>query len=257
MASAQDIKPPLTLEGLATLFRQDVDDLPGDTVTDVNWKNNDTGLLWSNQEICRYANQAVNEFCFRQPITDHDTDLTITHVAITGLTQIGILSSKILSIKRAKWVDGTTDDEVQLLKRTSDWMDRYNPGWDEEAAAGLQGMPQYYIEDMDINKIHVWPIPENSGTIHLTVDRRPTKNMSWSLRHLDGPEIHEQHHFDLLDYMKYLAYSKRDTETEDKSLASTFLDAFDAAVGQRPSARLLRVRKQERNYPRRIRAHFF
>ena len=257
MASAQDIKPPLTLEGLATLFRQDVDDLPGDTVTDVNWKNNDEGLLWSNQEICRYANQAVNEFCFRQPIHDHNTDLTITHVALTGATQIGSLSVKILAIKRAKWVDGTTDDEVQLLKRTSDWMDRHYSDWDLESAGAVSGQPEYYIEDMDIHKVFVWPVPVNSGTIHLTVDRLPTKNMSWSLRHLDGPEIHEQHHFDLLDYMKYLAYNKRDAETEDKALANTFLDSFEARVGPRPNARLLRVRKQERNYPRTVRAHYF
>jgi hypothetical protein len=257
MASAQDIKPPLTLEGLATLFRQDVDDLPGDTVTDVNWKNNDTGLLWSNQEICRYANQAVNEFCFRQPIHDHNTALAITHVAVTGGTQIGALSTKILAIKRVKWVDGTTDEEVTLVKRTSDWMDLYQPGWDMESAGAVQGDPKYYVEDMDLHRIYLWPIPVNSGDIHMTVDRLPIKNMSWSLRHLDGPEIHEQHHLCLLDYMKYLAYKKRDAETEDKKLAADFLEAFTAMVGERPSARLLRVRKQERNYPRRVRAHFF
>ena len=91
----------------------------------------------------------------------------------------------------------------------------------------------------------------------MTVDRLPATPMLWPQRHQHVPEIHEQHHLCLLDYMKYLAYNKRDTETEDKSLASTFLDAFDTAVGPRPSARLLRVRKQERNYPRRIRAHFF
>ncbi len=257
MASAQDIKPPLTLEGLATLFRQDVDDLPGDTVTDVNWKNNDEGLLWSNQEICRYANQAENEFCFRQPIHDHNTDLTITHVAITAATQIGTLSPKIISIKRVKWVDGTTADEAPLLKRTADWMDRNHSDWDLEGALAVQGEPQFYIEDMDIHKIFVWPIPINSGTVHMTVDRLPAKPMSWSARHQDGPTIHEQHHLCLLEYMKHLAYKKRDAETEDKKLASDFLAAFNAMVGTRPSARLLRVRKQERHYPRRVKAQFF
>ena len=257
MASAQDIKPPLTLEELATLFRQDVDDLPGDTVTDVNWKNTDTGLLWSNQEICRYANQAVTEFCFRQPIHDHDVATTITHVAITGLTQIGNLSNKILSIKRAKWVDGTDAEEGELLKRTSEWMELNHFGWDEESAAGQQGFPQFYIEDMDLLKIWVWPIPVNSGQVHMTVDRLPTKSMLWPSRHQDVPEIGEEHHLCLLEYMKHLAYKKRDAETEDKKLAQDFLDAFTAMVGERPNARLLRIRKQERNYPRRVRAHFF
>jgi hypothetical protein len=257
MASAQDIKPPLTLEGLATLFRQDVDDLPGDTVTDVNWKNTDTGLLWSNQEICRYANQAVSEFCFRQPIHDHGTDLTITHVAVSATTQIGNLSNKILAIKRAKWVDGTTDDEGTLLKRTSFWMDRNHPGWDEESAASKQGFPEFYIDDMDNHRLYLWPIPVNDGSIHLTVDRLPSEAMLWPQRHQHTPEIHEQHHLCLLDYMKHLAYKKRDTETEDKQLAKDFLASFDAMVGPRPSARLLRYRKQERSYPRRVKAQFF
>ena len=112
MASAQDITPPLTLEGLATLFRQDVDDLPGDTVTDVNWKNDDTGLLWSNQEIVRYANQAENEFCFRNPIPDHDIDQSITHIAFTGGTQKGNLDAKVLAIHRAKYMVGELGPEL-------------------------------------------------------------------------------------------------------------------------------------------------
>jgi hypothetical protein len=255
MASAQDIKPPLTLEGLATLFRQDVDDLPGDTVTDVNWKNTDTGLLWSNQEICRYANQAVYEFCFRQPILDQDVTPAITQITVVGSTGVYALSPKILSIRRMKLVD-SNGDEFILVKRTTQNMDLEFTDWDRETSP-LEGAVKYYIEDTDTHQLQLYPVPELAGTIHMTVDRLPTKNMSWSLRHLDGPEIHEQHHFCLLDYMKYLAYNKRDTETEDKSLASTYLDAFDTAVGPRPSARLLRVRKQERNYPRRIRAHFF
>lgn len=257
MSSAQDITPPLTLEELATLFRQDVDDLPGDTVTDVNWKNNDTGLLWSNQEVARYANQAETEFCFRQPIHDHNTDLTITHVSVTGATQVGNLSNKILSIKRAKWVDGTTADETPLLKRTSGWMDRKHSDWDKESNAAVQGVPEFYITDMNSGVIFLYPIPVNSGVVHMTVDRLPSSPMLWPQRHQHTPEIHEEHHLCLLEYMKHLAYKKRDSETEDKNLAQDFLDAFTAMVGERPSARLLRVRKQERNYPRHVRAHFF
>jgi len=79
----------------------------------------------------------------------------------------------------------------------------------------------------------------------------------WTNRHQDIPEIHEQHHLCLLDMMKHLAYKKRDAETEDKKLSADFLASFNALVGDRPSARLLRVRKQERNYPRQARAHFF
>lgn len=255
MASAQDIKPPLTLEELATLFRQDVDDLPGDTVTDVNWKNNDTGLLWSNLEVCRYANQAVNEFCFRQPILDQDTTPLITQITVSASTGVYALSPKILSIRRMKFVD-SNDDEFILLKRTTHAMDLEATDWDKETAPE-EGTVLYYIEDTDAHQLQLYRVPELAGTLYMTVDRLPSKSMLWPSRHQDIPEIHEQHHLCLLEYMKYLAYKKRDSETEDKKLALEFLDAFNAMVGERPSARLLRVRKQERNYPRRVRAHFF
>lgn len=257
MASAQDIKPPLTLEGLATLFRQDVDDLPGDTVTDVNWKNDDTGLLWSNQEICRYANQAETEFCFRNPIPDHDIDQTITHIAFTAGTQKGNLDAKILAIHRAKYVETATGDEFLLQKRTVQWMDRFITQWDIEGNGSLQGVPKYYVEDMNGNAVFLYPLPENAGTLHLNVGRLPSSSMLWSRRHLDGPEIDPEHHLCLLDYMKYLAFKKRDAETENPELSQEHFQAFELHAGVRPDARLLRVRKQERNYPRRIRAQYF
>ena len=127
MASAQDIKPPLTLEELATLFRLDVDDLPGDTVTDVNWKNDDTGLLWKNQEICRYAVEAQNEFCFRNPILDQDTQAAVTQITVSASTGVYAYDSRILSIRRMKFVD-SNNDEFPVLKRSTAWMDRHAPG---------------------------------------------------------------------------------------------------------------------------------
>jgi len=255
MASAQDIKPPLTLEELATLFRQDVDDLPGDTVTDVNWKNKDTGLLWSNQEICRYANQAQTEFCFRQPILDQDTTAAITQIPVLASTGVYALSPKILSIRRMKFVD-SNGDEFILLKRTTQQMDLEVTDWDKETSP-VEGTVIYYVEDTDTNQLQLYRVPDLAGTIHMTVDRYAAADMLWPSRHQDGPEIAQEHHLCLLEYMKHLAYKKRDSETEDKKLAQDFLDTFTAMVGERPSARLLRVRSQERNYPRRVKAHFF
>jgi hypothetical protein len=256
MASAQDIKPPLTLEELATLFRLDVDDLPGDTVTDVNWKNDDTGLLWKNQEICRYANQAQNEFCFRQPILDANTQTTITHISVGAGNQRYTYDRRILSIRSAKFVDSISD-EHRLQKRSQQWMDLNKPQWDLEGNTAIDGTPEYYVEDHGSRSFVLYPLPALAGTIHLTVDRLPFAAMVWTRRHLDSPEIGEEHHLDLLDYMKHLAYQKKDAETEDKTLSADFLDSFTVKVGDRPSARLLRVRRQERNYPRRSVGQYF
>jgi hypothetical protein len=214
-------------------------------------------LLWSNQEIVRYANQALTEFCFRNPIEDHDIDTAITHLTSAANTQKLSYSPKILSIHRVKHVDDTTGDEQILQKRTVQWMDTYVTDWSLEGNAALGGTPEYYVEDANHRSIWLYPIPESSGIVHLHVGRLPSSNMLWSRRHLDVPEIDAQHHLCLLDYMKYLGFKKRDAETENVSLAEQHLSLFTLHAGERPDARLLRVRRAERNYPRRVRAHYF
>ena len=178
MASAQDIKPPLNLEELATLFRLDVDDLPGDTVTDVNWKNDDTGLLWKNQEICRYAVEAQNEFCFRNPILDQDTQAAVTQITVSASTGVYAYDSRILSIRRMKFVD-SNNDEFPVLKRSTQWMDRHALKWDLETAP-TEGKVEFYIEDADHRSIQLYRTPDLAGTLHMTVDRLPFKIMSWA-----------------------------------------------------------------------------
>lgn len=257
MASPQDIQPPLTLEGLVTLFRQDVDDLPGDTVTDVNWKNDDTGLLWSNQEIVRYANQAQNEFCFRNPIVDMSVASNLTQLAVTANTRSITYSEKILGVHRAKFLNTTTAEENVVQKRTQQWMDEHYPQWDLLSVDARVGKPEFYVEDVSNRTIHFYPLPEQDGILVMTVGRLPLSSMLWSRRHLDGPEIEAQHHLCLLDYMKYLGFKKRDAETENVNLSAEHLNLFTLHAGERPDARLLRVRRAERNYPRRVRAHYF
>lgn len=257
--AVQDIIPPLKLEGLVTFFRQDVDDLPGDTVTDVNWKNNDTGLLWKNQEIVRYANAAHDAFCMRQPIYDANSvaGAAINRVAVLADIQRHTYSERILAIHAVKFVETSSGDEHRLLKRTRQWMDLHHREWDLEGNAATSGNPTIYVEDYDLRSMDLWPIQEADGSLHLTVSRLPIKYMQWKNRHLDGLEIEARHHFDLLDFMLYLAYLKRDSETEDKQLSADALDRFNVKVGEPVSARLLRVRRQERNNPRRARVYDF
>lgn len=259
MASAQDIAPPLTLEELVTIFRQEVDDLPGDTVTDVNWKNDDTGLLWKNQEAVRFANRAQNEFCYRQPILDSNSVVgqAITHITVAANVQRYTFSERILAVLDCKFVEDTTGDEHRLKMRTAHWMNQFIPQWDLEANAATKGDPQFSIHDYDLRSMDLYPIPEVGGVLHMKVHRLPTKTMSWSRRHLDEPEIEARHHWELVDFMVYLAYQKRDAETENPELATAALERFTVNVGERPSARLLRVRRQERGAVRRARAQYF
>ena len=256
MASQPDILSPLTLLELVTGFRELADDLPGDLVTEVNWGNDDTGLLWSNREVVSYANQAEVEFCIRQPILDRGTTPSITQITVTAGTERYPYAAQILAIKAAKFVDDS-GVEYDLDKRTVAQMDDNHHGWDTEGSAGNQGIPTCYVEDADHRAVWLYPVPSSGGTIHMMVDRLPARQMQWKNRHNDAPEIDPQHHYDLLDWMLHRAYLKNDADTMDASRSKEFGIAFTAKVGDRPSARLQRVRRQERNRPRRGIARFF
>lgn len=256
MASQSDRLSPLTLLELVTDFREMADDMPGDLVTEVNWANDDTGLLWKNHEIVSYANQAEVEFCVRQPILDRGTTPSITQITVTGGSERYNYAAQILAIKAAKYVDDNAD-EFELTKKTAAEMDEEHPHWDTENSAGDQSTPRYYIEDADHRAIWMWPIPTLGGTIHLMVDRLPARQMQWKNRHHDTPEIDPQNHYDLLDWMFHRAYLKNDAEVNDPSRSDRFEAAFTSKVGDRPSARLQRVRRQERNRPRRVTARYF
>lgn len=256
MASQPDRLSPLTLLELVTDFREMADDMPGDLVTEVNWANDDTGLLWKNHEIVSYANQAEVEFCIRQPILDRGTTPSLTQITVTAGLERYNYGAQILAIKAAKYVTDNAD-EIALDKFTAAEMDIMHPGWDTEASAGAQGTPVCYVEDADHRAIWLYPVPQLGGTIHLMIDRLPVRPMQWKNRHHDTPEIDPQHHYDLLDWMFHRAYLKNDAETVDTSRSSRFEESFTSNVGDRPSARLQRVRRQERNRPRRVTARFF
>lgn len=236
--SCEDRRPPYKLIDLITICREDLDDLPGDVVDDADkhWQNDDSGLLWSNSELTRYANEAEHEFCLRRPIRD-DNKTAITDIAVTADDPYYDYSNRILSVHRVKYVDDN-GDEVVLRKRTHQQLDLHTPDWQTLDSA----TPCFYVENSEHKEIKISPPPELGGNLELVVDRLPFQDMLWSRRDTRGPEINMEHHNDLIQYMLFKAYSKRDAETEDPKLAKKHMDAFDARVGDRPTARLLRVR---------------
>lgn len=257
MALNGDLKPPFTLEQLVFLFRQRVDDLPGDVVAGTTpWTNDDDGLLWKNEEICGYADEAQQELAHRKPIIDTDQNISLTHLAVSGTNQqVVIYDPRILKIERAKFVETVTGDEHVLEKRSLSWMDARTKDWDLEGGVADQGAPCFYIEYAEEYRLRLWPVPDIAGTIHLTVHRLPMERLSWTLRR-SLIEAQTAHQLDLLDWMMHRAYMKRDAETENPELSAAHKAAFDERIGLRPSAHLQAVRRREHKLQRRVQGHF-
>lgn len=241
--------PPLTLEQLVELFRRRVDDLPGDVVDDEAWQNDDDGLLWKNDEIAAYADAAQDEY-FRRAggKTDRDT-AEICQITVTAGTATYPYDQRILSIDRVKFVDSASAEHI-LTKRTYRWLDEERLRWESE-----NGQVEVYVEDPDERSLTLYRNPELDGTLYLVVKRLGLQRLEWTHRTREL-EVPREHQLGLVDYMLYLAYMKRDAETENPELSAAHLAVFTQNYGERPSARLERVRRQERRTFRRVRAHY-
>ena len=251
MAVTGELKPPLTLEQLATLFRQRVDDLPGDIVdTTKPWQNDDSGLLWSNDEICQYADEAQQELFIRRHKKDNTT-VAVTQITVVASTATYAFDKRILGIERVKFIDSAADEFV-LDKTTHQTLDLLRTNWQKDG----DGVVDEYIEDFENREITLYRTPKLAGTLFLTVRRLPIARLSRTLRH-KLLEADDETQYDLLDWMMFRAYLKRDAETENADLAGIHKTLFDERVGERPSAHLQQVRRQERNIDRRVRTHFF
>jgi hypothetical protein len=258
MSVIGDLKPPLTLEQLASIFRSRVDDLPGDIVDkSVPWQNDDTGLLWTNDEICGYADEAQTEL-FRRigGVLDQHTTVAINHITVAAGVQSYSYDKRILKIERAKLVEDVSADEFVLEKRSPDWMDDHHVDWELEGNATGQGIVEFFIDYTEERQVKLWRVPGVAGVLHLTSWRLPVNHLSWALRHvlIESPD---EHQMDLLDWMMFRAYLKRDAESENPDLAAVHKGLFDERIGERPSARLEAVRRREHKSNRRVNAHFF
>lgn len=251
MAITGELKPPLTLEQLVLIFRQRVDDLPGDIVDPTtSWQNDDSGLLWSNQEACQYADEAQQELFLRKHKKD-DSTAAITQITVVASTAAYAFDRRILAIERVKFVDSAAKEFV-LEKTTHQTLDNERTNWQLDT----DGVVDKYIEDFENRSITLYRTPELAGTLFLTVRRLPLVGLQWTIRH-KLIETDFEHQYDLIDWMMFRAYLKRDAETENPDLAAVHKGLFDERVGERPSAHLQQVRRQERNIDRRVRAHFF
>lgn len=233
-----------TLRDLVLDCRTELDDLPGDVDNPCSWENDDTGLLWKNFELTKFANQAQVEFCRRRPITDSDTTAICTASVTAG--DLYVPYSPLVAYVDRMSVQG---EAYGLFKRTKAWMDRNFANWETET-----GIPKYYIENFTEYKARLYPIPDTNITVNMTVGRLPLTDMRWDHRQKDEPEINVMYHPDLIPWMCHLALNKRDSETFNKTESDRHYQLFETAVGPRISAFNERMRGANRGHPIRTRA---
>lgn len=200
--------------------------------------DNDTPPLWSDADIVRYLNDAVQEANERAFLTEDRTTPAVCSVALTAGESTYNLHPSVIRIKRASFL-GRPLDEASVEE-----MDCESRSWESRT-----GEPRRYIFEQASGalpaRLRVVPTPIAAGTIALTVNRGALNKLSASLGHLK-PEIPERFHERLKDWVYRCAYLKQDTDAFDKSKAIEFEASFERSFGARPDANVQRKQRDKR-----------
>jgi hypothetical protein len=176
---------------------------------------------WADWELIAYANEAEKEACRRAHLLIDSSTAAITSISVTAGTDTYALHPNVLLIFTVR---GTWESQT-LTEETEDHLNDVWYAWDQQS-----GTPQFYVKKL--RSIQLVPNPNENGTLTLEVSRLPENVM------IEGsePEIPEQYHMGLVNWICALALQKEDVDTENRIRSSDCESAFEREFGKRPTA---------------------
>lgn len=152
---------------------------------------------------------------------------------IAGLANVSVyqLPAKIIEVRSVRWQDrllnGIDLDELNYSHRFRSW----------KAATG---QPTHFIDPQE-KYLTLFRKPTVDAPIHLAAYHYPLLDM---VLDSDSPEIPEIHHFNTIDWIEYLCFSKDDTEVQDLPRADRAAAKFTVNFGPKIDAN---TRRSQRN----------
>lgn len=201
----------MQLSDLITLFRNEVDD----TVVP---------YLWSDAEVIEFANDAQLEAARRARLLLDSSTVAVCQIAVVANTALYALDPRVIFVRRARLVGSHP-----LARKNVQDMDNEQAGWEDATAA----TPLAFVTDFETGKLKLYPPPNASSTLALTVVRTPLADMT---NEDDTPEIHARFHRSLRFWMMYRAYSKKDADANDPKKAIESMTLFEQEFGKKSSA---------------------
>ena len=202
--------------------------------------------LWSDDELTEFLNNAVDEACVRSQLIEDRTTPEVTRVFV-DVSQVSNgypLHSAIDRVTAAFW--GTEDCALTPRSRADALLTVKN---DTVVADPVDYPTAYYLER---RKVYLVPPPATDGEVLLWVYRRPLAPLAALT---DEPEIPEHLHRDLVWWVAYEAYSRKDADTQDADMADRAEAKFTARFGTARSAKVERTIQEmgaKTVYPRRL-----
>lgn len=194
--------------------------------------------FWSDTQIVRYLNEAVQEACERAKLIEDRLTPAVCTVTLAPDVSTYQLHPSVFEIKRAT-LRGRPLDETSIEE-----LDDECPGWEN-----WKGSPRLFIFEQASGvrpaSIRLVRIPTQADTLALTVYRGALKPLSADMDQ-GRPEIPERFHDRLMDWVLHRAYLKQDADTFDPNKAAESLGLFIQSFGERPDANVQRKQRDRR-----------
>lgn len=168
-------------------------------------------FLWSWNEIILYFNEAESIFARRTHcLIDDESDFTQI-VTKPGVNKYK-LDSRIIHVRSIRHENGTP---VRHRPRKS------------MPASMTESRPTHYNVDSGTNRIRLIPVPDDEYTLQMEVARKPLKPMA---NQFDTPEIPEEYHLALTDWVVFKALSNNDPEGSNTEAAAEFRATWEMSL---------------------------
>lgn len=222
----------MKVDALEASFRTDVDDAA-------------KPYLWTTAEFLLYLNEAEQEAAIRKKLLFEKVRPAICTIqaTVSGGT-VYKLNPLIIEIVYATITD--SDGKKSRLELTDrDELDRLDPDW-----RNVAGRPKHLIHRDNTVEFGCAAL-DRTYTLNLETHRLPLQCLA---KDGDEPEINRVHHMRLLDWVKYRAYMKPDSETLNPNKSAQSLNDFEEYFGIRPDADMRKA--ENANRPHRVKTHW-
>lgn len=167
--------------------------------------------LWGEEELTLYFNQGEQLFARRTHCLIAE-DGPISELQLLEGQQAYALNPKTVAIIAAYDSTGYLMRDVTRGKMRGRWQ---------------VGRPSAYTTDAAVKTLRVMPTPDDDYEMYLTVAHKPLNELQSPG---DEPEIPEEYHLFLCDYVAYMALRNNDPEQSQMAAADMFREQWDENV---------------------------
>lgn len=181
--------------------------------------------IWTDAEWAEFADDADLEAARRAHLLV-DSSSPVARAVVTAGDPIVRLDPRVLFIRRARLASSSVPLQMRVTRR----MDDEVAGWE----TAKPSTPQVLIPDWETGTVRLYPPPSQDDELMLTVVREPLAEMGGDPA--AESEIPRRYQRALIEWMKYRAYSKPDTQSFDPKAAEKAEAKFAAEFGEKSGA---------------------